>query len=132
MLVGGNWNHLAKLESSLSTLDQNYNIGLHMHRIDGQLEYRDTIPYIIETFALNNRNILTNLVSFLQTHDITILEISSSHYPAHHVDSALFSSKLLIAIPKEQALISFREEFLDYCDQLNIDAILEPLKSKIL
>jgi glycine cleavage system transcriptional repressor len=103
-----------------------------MHRIDGQLEYSDTIPYIIETFALNSRNILTNLVSFLQAHDITILEISSSLYPAHHVDSTLFSSKLLIAIPQEQALISFREEFLDYCDQLNIDAILEPLKSKTL
>lgn len=132
LLIDGNWNHLAKLESSLSVLDQNHHIGLQMHRIDKQQEFRDTVPYIIEIFALDSKDILTKLVSFLQAHNITILEISSSRYPAYHVDSALFSSKLLIAISQEQPLIAFREEFLDYCDQLNIDAILEPLKSKTL
>lgn len=130
--INGNWNHIAKLESSLSSLNQNHAMGLQMHRLEQQQEYPDSIPYLIETLALDNKEILTNLVVFLEQHGITILEISSSCYPAHHVSNSLFSSKFLIAIPHEQALVTFREEFLDYCDQLNVDALLEPLKNKTL
>lgn len=132
LLINGNWNHIAKLESSLSILSQNYNIDLQMHRIEKPQEYNHTIPYLIETFALEKKDILSNLMAFFIEREITVVEISSSLYPAHHVNSSLLSSKFIIAIPEQQAIISLREEFLDYCDHLNIDAILEPIKSKIL
>lgn len=132
LFINGNWNHIAKLESSLTSLHQSHGIGLQMHRLEQLQEYPDSIPYLIETLGLDNKEILTNLMVFLTQRDINILEISSSRYPASHVNSTLFSSKFLIAIPQQQALIMFREEFLDYCDQLNIDTLLEPLKSKTL
>ena len=37
-------------------------------------------------------------------------------------------TKFIILIPSQLPLLTLREEFLDFCDQLNIDAILEPVK----
>jgi glycine cleavage system transcriptional repressor len=40
----------------------------------------------------------------------------------------VFSSKFIILVPASVSLLVLREEFMDLCDQLNIDAILEPVK----
>jgi glycine cleavage system transcriptional repressor len=33
-----------------------------------------------------------------------------------------------LLVPANVHILSLREEFLDFCDDLNIDAILEPIK----
>lgn len=132
ILADGNWNHIAKLETNLALLDQNLQIGLHLQRLEKPLEYHDNAPYFIEILSANKKPILHDVIGFIRSYGINILEIASSRYPAAQVNSTLFSCKLIIAIPQHQPLIGFREEFLDYCDQVNLDAFLEPIKSKTL
>jgi glycine cleavage system transcriptional repressor len=36
---------------------------------------------------------------------------------------------MVISVPVKLQLAQLREEFMDYCDTLNLDAILEPVKS---
>ena len=41
----------------------------------------------------------------------------------------MFSVHMLLDVPGEIQIASLREEFLDFCDQLNLDAVIEPMKS---
>ena len=40
----------------------------------------------------------------------------------------MFSAQISIGIPASAHISSLREDFLEFCDTLNLDAILEPLK----
>ena len=41
----------------------------------------------------------------------------------------MFSVYMVVLVPTRIHIAALREEFLDLCDQMNLDAILEPLKS---
>jgi glycine cleavage system transcriptional repressor len=60
--------------------------------------------------------------------DIEIEEVTGSSYQAPYLQSSVFSSKFVILVPASVSLLILREEFMDLCDQINADAILEPIK----
>ena len=41
----------------------------------------------------------------------------------------MFAVQMTINVPARQHVAQLREEFMDYCDSMNLDAILEPVKS---
>ena len=89
---------------------------------------KDYLPYSLETISLDRDNVIESITSFLFDRDIGIEEISGSSYQAAYIQSTVFSTKFIILVPSQLSLLNLREEFLDFCDQLNIDAILEPVK----
>jgi glycine cleavage system transcriptional repressor len=40
----------------------------------------------------------------------------------------MFSVQMSINIPANVHISGLREEFMEFCDQLNVDAIMEPVK----
>jgi glycine cleavage system transcriptional repressor len=40
----------------------------------------------------------------------------------------MFSVRIALGIPANVHIASLREEFMDFCDSMNIDAVLEPVK----
>lgn len=130
LLVEGNWNHIAKLESIFDSLQKRLKIRIHSLRPESPPQHSkdDKIPYSLETISLDRHNIIENITSFLLTHGVTIQEINASNYQAPYITSSIFSTKFILLIPPEVQLLALREEFLDFCDNLNIDAIIEPIK----
>ena len=128
LLIDGNWNHLAKLENLLENLQTRLDVRLHTVRPETGKGTNQVIPYSLETVSLYRNEIILDITSFLLSRNIEIEEISASRYLAHYCESPIFSTRFIIAIPSKIHLLSFREEFLDFCDNLNLDAILEPLK----
>ena len=49
-------------------------------------------------------------------------------YNAAHTGTQMFAANLIITIKPEQSLSQLREEFLLFCDDLNLDATIEPFK----
>jgi glycine cleavage system transcriptional repressor len=41
----------------------------------------------------------------------------------------MFSIQMIVNVPSRIQVASLREEFMDFCDRVNLDAILEPVKS---
>jgi len=128
MLIQGNWNQIAKLESTLDVIQKRLDIKIHLLRPDQKDKGKDCVPYSLETISLDRDNIIESIATFLFDRGIDIEEITGSSYQAPYVQSAVFSTKFVILVPPQTHLLSLREEFLDFCDQLNIDAILEPIK----
>ncbi|MCK9394471.1 MAG: transcriptional regulator [Methylobacter sp.] len=128
LLISGNWNQIAKFENTLDTIQRRLDIKIHTLRPDQKDKVKECVPYSLETISLDRDNVTESIVSFLCDRKIDIEEITGSCYQAPYIQTSVFSTKFVILIPPQIHLLSLREEFLDFCDQLNIDAILEPIK----
>jgi len=130
LLIQGNWNQIAKLENTLDNIEKRLEIKIHTLRPDpkDKDKGKDCVPYSLETISLDKNSVVESITSFLFDREIDIEEITGSSYQAPYIQSSVFSTKFVILIPPQLHLLSLREEFLDFCDQLNIDAILEPIK----
>jgi len=128
ILIQGNWNHIAKLENTLDSIQKRLEIHIHTLRPEQKDKTNDSIPYSLETLSLDRDNVIESISAFLHDRDIGIEEITGSCYQAPYIQTAVLSTKFIITIPPQLQLLSLREEFLDFCDHLNIDALLEPIK----
>jgi glycine cleavage system transcriptional repressor len=128
LLIQGNWNQIAKFESTLDIIQRRLDIKIQTLRPDQKDKPKEYIPYSLETISLDRDNITESITSFLFEREIDIEEITGSCYQAPYIQTSVFSTKFVLLIPAQIHLLSLREEFLDFCDQLNIDAILEPIK----
>ncbi|TAL54002.1 MAG: transcriptional regulator [Methylovulum sp.] len=128
LLVQGNWNQIAKLENALEVLQRRMEIKIHILRPEQKEKAKEYVPYSLETISVDRDSIMESVTSFLIDREIDIEEMAGSSYLAPYAQNPVFSSKFVILIPPQLNLMSLREEFLDFCDQLNIDAILEPIK----
>ncbi|CAL1241268.1 glycine cleavage system protein R [Candidatus Methylocalor cossyra] len=130
LLVEGNWNHIVRLENALKSLADRYNLKIQTLRArERELEEEDnSLPYAVDIFATDQINNVHDLSAFLADRNIEILDLSTSRYPAPFTGSPLFLAHMVVKIPVGMRIVSLRDEFLDFCDQLNLDAILEPVK----
>jgi glycine cleavage system transcriptional repressor len=128
LLIEGNWNQIAKFESTLDAIQKRLEIKVQTLRTEAKDKTKECLPYSLETISLDHENIVESVATFLLDRDIDIEEITGSSYQAPYLQSSVFSSKFIILVPASISLLILREEFMDLCDQLNIDAILEPIK----
>ena len=87
------------------------------------------LPYSIDIVSLDQTGIVAGLSGFFAGRGIDISEVSTRAYPAAHTGAPMFAVQMVISVPVKLQLAQLREEFMDYCDTLNLDAILEPVKS---
>lgn len=128
LLIDGNWNHIAKLEGMLDAIKTRLEIQMNFLRPSQEPQAVEGVPYTLETISVDKNDILFAVTSFLLDRGICIEEISASRHNAAFFNTAVFSTKFILLVPPSVRILSLREEFLDFCDSLNIDAILEPVK----
>ena len=131
LMVEGNWNHIARLENSIEALASRFQLKVQMMRareVDPSDGEETGLPYAIDIFATDQINNIHDLSEFLASRGVSILDISSSRYPAPYTTAPLFLAHMIVRIPAGTRIVSLRDEFLDFCDQMNLDAILEPVK----
>jgi len=84
---------------------------------------------MVDVVCLDQPGIVFNLANFFTGRGIDISELNTRSYSAAHTGAPMFSVQINIDIPARIQLSSLREEFMEFCDQLNLDAVLEPIKS---
>ena len=87
------------------------------------------MPYSVDIISLDQQGIVFNLADFFSTLGIEITDVSTRIYSAAYTGSSMFAVQMNINIPETIQISRLREEFLGICDRLNLDAILEPVKS---
>ena len=126
--VGGNWNNIAKLENQLPGLEERLGLTITAHRTSERTGGRDLLPYGVDVVALDQPGIVHNLARFFSRRNINIQEMVTTSYAAAHTGTPMFSVHLTVEIPATQQISALREEFMEFCDQLNLDAVIEPVK----
>jgi glycine cleavage system transcriptional repressor len=128
LLVEGKWNTLAKVENVLPELESELDMTIVAKRTGERTSARNLIPYGVEVVSMDHPGIVNSLAGFFAEREINIEDMVTASYAAPHTGTAMFSVHMTVGIPSEMHIAGLREEFMDYCDALNLDAVLEPLK----
>ncbi|GAB4366844.1 MAG: glycine cleavage system protein R [Methylohalobius crimeensis] len=127
-LVEGNWNHIARLESVLSGLQPQAH--LFFNRVpDSAAEKKSgELLYVADLVARDNDEVLNDVARFFTLQGVVLQDLRSSRYGVPYLDGSVCTMHLLLRIPEGISMLSLRDEFLDFCEQMSVDAILEPIK----
>jgi glycine cleavage system transcriptional repressor len=130
MLTSGNWNTIAKLESSLPALEQKLSMAITSRRTAPvtDAKRKRLLPYAVDVVAIDHPGLVHKLANFFSGRNINIEELITSSYSAAHTGTSMFSVHMEVGIPSDIQIAELRDTFMDYCDQMNLDAVIEPLK----
>ena len=128
LLVVGNWNNLTKLEDQVEQIGQKLGMSLSIKRTEPKQRNGEFLPYAVDVVALDHPGIVHNLANFFSQRSINIEDLSTTSYAAAHTGTMMFAVHICLDVPADTHIATLREEFLEFCDQLNLDAVIEPLK----
>lgn len=129
LVIDGHWNHIARFEAMLDALARRHELAISFLRPEETPKLpANGLPYLLEVVDSHPQDRLAAISHFLVEHGVLIEEIAVSRYQAPFFNHSIFSCKCIVLIPADLSILSLREDFLDFCDELNMDGILEPIK----
>ena len=128
VLATGSWDAIAKLESALARLERDEQVRLLHFRTGAKPQQTNLLPYVVEVVAADKPGILFQIAEFFQQHSISIEQLMSTRYRAMQTGADMFSAQITIGIPANTHIAALRDDFLEFCDGLNLDAIMDPMK----
>jgi len=127
-LAQGAWDAIAKLENALARLDRDGTLRLAHFRTSARQPQSNLLPYVVEVVAADKTGVLFQLAEFFERQNITIEQLHSTRYRAMQTGADMFSAQITIGIPNTMHIAALRDDFLEFCDGLNLDAIMDPMK----
>jgi glycine cleavage system transcriptional repressor len=109
MALSGHWNAIAKLENLLPKLEESLDIRIISKRSEPRVGTENMIPYGVEVVSVDHPGIVYEVANFFSRRGI-------------------FALHMTIGIPADAAIASVRGDFMDFCDDLNLDAMMAPVK----
>ena len=129
MLVSGSWHTLGRLEKSLDKLGSESGLTFTVRETSEKTVKEDRMPYAVDVISLDQQGIVYELANFFSTRDIEIADVATRRYSAAHTGAPMFAVQMAVNVPSKLHVAQLREEFMELCDRLNLDAILEPVKT---
>ena len=128
-LVSGNWSALGRLESALPALSEQLGLSIHFNRTDDRKSQAAYRPYGVEVIAPQRADLLVHVLDFFKSQEVHLSEIVMQNYHSNHTGAAMCTLQLMAHIPVSQHPQAMRESFMDLCDELNADGLLDPIKT---
>jgi glycine cleavage system transcriptional repressor len=128
MLLSGTWDAIAKIENLLPRLEEQLQLSTIAERTTPRKTDGRSMPYAIEVVAADGPTIVHEMTQFFTERDVNIEDLYSGTYTAAHTGAPMFSLHMTIAVPTDVSIATLRGEFMEFCDQLNLDSIMEPVK----
>lgn len=125
--LAGTWNTIAKLEAALPQLAQQYDFAIQIKRTSPR-RHITALPYQVQVVGQDKPGILNELAFFFAEQRISIEQMECETYAAKNL-TYMTSITLTINIPVKQHVATLRERFISYCEDRNLDAVIEPFKS---
>lgn len=126
--ASGPWDAVAKLETALSRLERDEGMTFRLERSPPRALTGDLLPYLVEVVAADRPGALHHLTEFFASRGITIEQLTASRYQATQTGAEMFSAQATIGIPARTHIAALRDDFLEFCDAHNLDAIMDPVK----
>jgi glycine cleavage system transcriptional repressor len=127
-LAVGSWDAVAKLEAMLTRLEREDGMKIVWYRTGTKPVQSNLLPYVVEVVSADKPGVLYQLADFFDRQGITIENLQSSRYRAMQTGADMFSAQVTIGVPSNMHIAALRDDFLEFCDRLNLDAIMDPMK----
>ncbi len=128
LLISGHWNAIAKLETALSRVADSLQLQVSAKHTDQRQIQPTMLSYQVEVLSIDRPGIVHQTAEFFSKRQINIDNLSSDAYRAAHTGTPMFSLNLMVNIPANLSIADLRDQFLDFCDEMNMDGVIEPLR----
>lgn len=125
LLVTGSQDCIDNIISKLDKTGEKLNLTLIAKETNSQDSNQKRLPYQITVVSMDHPGIVHNISDFLSSRNLNIEEIETNTYPAAHTGTPMFSLDMIISVPADSSVRTLRDEFLVFCDDLNLDASLD-------
>ncbi|HVT37092.1 MAG TPA: ACT domain-containing protein [Nevskiaceae bacterium] len=129
LLVSGNWSTLGRLETALPGIAEKLEMQVRFERCEQRVFNPEYRPYAAEVIAPQQADLLVHLLEFFQNQDVEVAEISTQKYASTYTGAEMVSVQMVLHVPVNQHPQALRESFMDLCDDLNADGMLDPIKT---
>lgn len=128
LLVNGEADTIDGVKNRLADLESSLGLTLIAKATQPRPAKHRMAPYQTTVVAMDHPGIVRNVSQFFAERQINIEELATDTYAAAHTGTTMFSLTMTISLPSHLATGELREQFLAFCDQLNLDATLNPAR----
>jgi glycine cleavage system transcriptional repressor len=125
LMISASDTDLNQIETSLNEQANDLQLNFISKRTTDNTQVEKPIPYIVEVVAMDNPGIVYQLADFFSSRKINIQSMQTDRYPAPHTGTPMFAIEMIIAVPQNIIINELREDFLDLCEDMNLDASIE-------
>jgi len=125
LLVMGNQDCINNINSKLEEIGSTLGLTIIAKETQSQESKQKRLPYQITVVSMDHPGIVHNITDFLSNRNLNIEEIETKTYPAAHTGTPMFSLEMTISVHADSSVKTLRDEFIVFCDDLNLDASLE-------
>lgn len=129
LACSGNWKTLGKLESYIPRMERETGMALISRRSNAEVDVEPGMAYSVDVVALDQPGIVRALSGFFTQRGVNIRDMQTKVYRAQQTGTPMFTANLVVDLPVHQHLASLRGDFLDFCDELNLDGVMDPIKA---
>ena len=124
--ITGTWDALARMETVLPGLAKKHDFTSHVVRSEA-LEVRpQALPYVAYVSSAYRPDILNELCQFFIDHRVELESLTCDTYQAPQTGGTMLNTTLTVTLPAGTQISWLRDQFLDFADALNLDALIEP------
>ncbi|MDA7088400.1 glycine cleavage system protein R [Pseudomonas sp. SA3-5] len=124
--VSGSWDALARLESSLPALAKKHAFTVNVTRSAAAENRPQALPYVAYVSSAYRPDILNELCQFFIDHNVELESLTCDTYQAPQTGGTMLNATLTVTLPAGTQISWLRDQFLDFSDALNLDALIEP------
>jgi glycine cleavage system transcriptional repressor len=128
LLLSGNWNAIAKVEDLLPRLGDKLGLSVNCKRTEPRPQKGSLLNYHVDALAIDQPGLVHQVAEFFSSRNINIESLNTDSYNAAHTGTPMFSISMTVNIPADQSIAQIREQYLDFCDALNMDGMMEPVR----
>lgn len=128
LLLSGNWNAIAKIEDMLPKVADSLGLNLTAKRTAPRPQQGNLLNYHVDALAIDQPGLVHRVTDFFSSRNINIESLNTDSYNAAHTGTPMFSISMTVNIPADQSLSQIREQYLDFCDTMNMDGMMEPVR----
>lgn len=125
LLVEGSQDCIDDIISKLEETGEKLNLTLIAKETQNPESDNKRLPYQVTVVSMDHPGIVHNISDFLSSRNLNIEEIETKTYPAAHTGTPMFALEMIISVPADSSIRALRDEFLIFCDDLNLDASME-------
>ena len=127
--VSGNWSAVAKLEVALGRLHGEDGLQVVSSRSNRDAApTTGTIPYLAEITGADRPGVLARMVQFFSEREIAVEDFHATTSRTAYGETRIGSVHFTVGLCASLSLATIRGEFMDLCDELNVDGVLAPIR----
>jgi len=125
LLISGSEENILRLEEQTPELQNKLGLTIICKRTQERIKSSGCVAYQATAVSIDHPGIVQQIADYFASRNINIENLITDTYPAAHTGTPMFRISMLVYVATDANIITLREDFISFCEDMNIDATLE-------